>query len=157
MKLKYMAALVALMLVLGAGAASAPPAGPGPATLNFDKDDGLTTATADATITYTLSYTNTNQFSVDNVTITDTLPAGVNFVSATGGGTHSAGVVTWDIGTVAPGASGSVTLTVQEFSGVERTLANSAAIEGDEVARLVEWDYTEIEPVDVDIDIKPGS
>jgi uncharacterized repeat protein (TIGR01451 family) len=44
--------------------------------------------------------------------MTDTLPAGVSFVSATGGGTLSSGKVTWDLGDLAPGASGAVSVTV---------------------------------------------
>jgi len=44
--------------------------------------------------------------------MTDALPAGVSFVSATGGGTLSSGKVTWDLGDLAPGASGSVSVTV---------------------------------------------
>ena len=39
------------------------------------------------------------------VTITDTVPANTTFVSATGGGTESGGVVTWNIGTLQAGAA----------------------------------------------------
>src|SRR5207247_232619 len=46
------------------------------------------------------------------------------FVSATGGGTLSAGVVTWSIGALAAGGSGSVTLTVR----VNSPLANGTVI-----------------------------
>ncbi len=40
------------------------------------------------------------------------------FVSATGGGTLAGGVVTWSIGALAAGASGSVDLVVQVGGGV---------------------------------------
>src|SRR5258706_278315 len=39
------------------------------------------------------------------VVISDTVPANTSFVSATGGGTLAAGVVTWNIGNLAAGAS----------------------------------------------------
>jgi uncharacterized repeat protein (TIGR01451 family) len=63
-------------------------------------------------ITYTLSFTNLNPNPVSGVTLTDQLPANVSFVSATGGGTEAGGVVTWNIGSLASGASGSYNLVV---------------------------------------------
>ena len=63
-------------------------------------------------ITYTLTYANPGARAVEHVRLVDPLPAGTSFSSATGGGTHGAGVVTWNLGTVAAGASGSVTVTV---------------------------------------------
>jgi uncharacterized repeat protein (TIGR01451 family) len=47
------------------------------------------------------------------VVISDTVPANTAFVSASGTGTLSGGVVTWSVGIVAAGASGTETLTVQ--------------------------------------------
>jgi uncharacterized repeat protein (TIGR01451 family) len=63
---------------------------------------------------YTLCFDNINNSTpVTGVTITDTLPSGVTFVSATNGGTFSNGTVTWNIGTLAAGAPQTcVTLTV---------------------------------------------
>ena len=55
------------------------------------------------------------RITAEGVVVTDTLPAGVTFVSASGGGTHSGGVVTWNVGalTVAAGQqSRTVTVTV---------------------------------------------
>ena len=112
--------------------------------LSFDKDDGLTTTTAGSQITYTLSYTNNNQVPVTGVTITDTVPAGVNFMSATGGGVESAGVVTWNIGTLNAGEAGSVSMIVQESSGVARTLTNYATISSNELPQTTQSDDTEI-------------
>src|SRR5206468_1609714 len=63
-------------------------------------------------ITYTLSYSNAGNADGTGVVISDALPAGTTFVSTTGGGTLAAGVVTWNMGTVASGASGSVQLVV---------------------------------------------
>ncbi|HXS51821.1 MAG TPA: hypothetical protein VN782_04760, partial [Usitatibacter sp.] len=64
-------------------------------------------------VTYTLGYSNTGSSGASNVVITDVVPSGFTFVSATGGGTNSLGTVTWNIGAVAAGAGGSVTITLQ--------------------------------------------
>lgn len=69
-------------------------------------------------VTYTLSYANTDWEALSSTQLVDTLGPGVTFVSATGGGTHSNGVVTWPIGTLASNASGSKTVTVQVSSSV---------------------------------------
>src|SRR5256885_7141116 len=53
---------------------------------------------AGGTITYTLAYANTGNSGATAVVLSDTVPVNTTFVSATGGGTLSAGVVTWSIG-----------------------------------------------------------
>ncbi len=52
---------------------------------------------------------------VNNARFVDTLPAGVEFVSATDGGTYDAGTntVTWQIGTLTPQPNNDVTITRQ--------------------------------------------
>jgi len=65
-----------------------------------------------STIVYTISYSNTGDADATGVVLNDTLPASVTFVSASDSGTHASGVVTWNLGTIAAGASGSVTVTV---------------------------------------------
>jgi len=47
------------------------------------------------TYTYDITVANVGNEDVVNITVIDTLPDGVTFVSATGGGTHEDGVVTW--------------------------------------------------------------
>lgn len=104
--------------------------------LNLSKDDGLGGACVSpgANITYTISYTNTNPHNVTGVTINDTLPPEVTFVSCTGGGSHFGNTVTWNIGNITTGASGSVTLTVQVNLGTlpGTNIINSATINGAE-------------------------
>jgi len=62
-------------------------------------------------ITYTITYANTGTGVANNATITDRIPAGSSFVSANNGGTNAAGTVTWNLGNLAIGATGSVTVT----------------------------------------------
>src|SRR5260221_76450 len=69
--------------------------------LNISKADGPDPVNAGSNITYTISYSNTGNMNATGVVITDTIPANTSFVSATGGGTLAAGVVTWNIGALA--------------------------------------------------------
>jgi uncharacterized repeat protein (TIGR01451 family)/fimbrial isopeptide formation D2 family protein len=80
---------------------------PSPATVN-----------PGGTITYTVTVTNNGPATASNVVVTDTLPTGTTFGSASNGGTQAAGVVTWN-GTTTPalvslanGASQTFTVTV---------------------------------------------
>lgn len=68
--------------------------------------------TSASAVTWTINYTNTGAGVAEAAVITDALPAGTTFVSANSGGTHNAGTVTWQLGTIAPGETGSVTVTV---------------------------------------------
>jgi uncharacterized repeat protein (TIGR01451 family) len=63
-------------------------------------------------VTYTLTVTNNGTAGATNVTLTDTLPAGVKFVSASGGVTPVNGVLTFNLGNLAVGASAGVTFVV---------------------------------------------
>ena len=77
-------------------------------------------------ITYTLDALNNGPSPASAVAVTDTLPAGVTFVSATGGGVFAGGVVTWPpVPSLANGASVSYNLTVT--APATGTLVNVAA------------------------------
>lgn len=75
--------------------------------------------------TYTLNYSNTGQSTALTSVLTDVLPAGTTFVSATGGGINASNTVTWALGNLAAAASGSVTVTV---SALEGTYSNTATM-----------------------------
>jgi uncharacterized repeat protein (TIGR01451 family) len=77
-------------------------------------------------ITYTLTVSNAGPSSATNIVITDTLPAGVTFVSAIGGCTHSAGVVTCTIPSLFPNSSTDITITVR--ADTTGTLVNTAVV-----------------------------
>jgi virginiamycin B lyase len=62
--------------------------------------------------TYTLTLTNDGTAGATGVTLTDILPTGVTFVSATIGTAPRAGVVTFPVGDLAAGASVTVSITV---------------------------------------------
>jgi len=62
---------------------------------------------------YTLSSQNAGPGSALDLTLTYQLPSGASFVSATGGGAHAAGAVTWKVGDLGPKKSGQVTFKVK--------------------------------------------
>ena len=81
---------------------------------------------AGANLTYTLSYANTGSAAASAVTLTSGIPADTTFVSATAGGALSGGTVTWSLGALAAGASGSAQMVVR----VTSPLANGTIITG---------------------------
>ena len=81
-------------------------------------------------VTYILTVTNNGTAEATNVTLTDTLPAGVTFVSATSGATPVKGVLTLSIGNLAAGASASVTVVLTATAA--GTLTNQASVNGNQ-------------------------
>ncbi|MGB0385326.1 MAG: SBBP repeat-containing protein [Ardenticatenaceae bacterium] len=79
---------------------------------------GPTTAVAGDPITYTLTITNSGQLTATNLTITDTLPSGANYVS---GGVLAGNVVSWNVPTHPPTS----TTTVQFVVTATETITNS--------------------------------
>jgi uncharacterized repeat protein (TIGR01451 family) len=84
---------------------------------------GATNIAAGSNLIYTLSVTNLGPQSTTNVTVTDTLPAGVTFVSASGGGSLSNGIVRWTVSLMNSNAATNFTLTVTAPSNT-MTLTN---------------------------------
>ncbi len=88
-------------------------------------------------LTYTLTYGNTGSGNATGALISDALPAGTDFISATGGGTFASGVVTWNVGSLNAGVTGqrvSFTVKVTAASG---TIINSVyAIRSSEVSAV---------------------
>jgi uncharacterized repeat protein (TIGR01451 family) len=81
----------------------------------------------------------------DDATLRLELPAGVTFQSATGGGTESGGIVTWNLGALNPGDGGERTVTVT----VDGSLPNGALLQaratldsGDSAEQPVRASYT---------------
>ena len=77
-------------------------------------------------LTYTILWEITGNEPAPNVIITDLVPDGTTFDSATGGGVHDpvTGVVTWNLGDFCPPANGGVSFTVI----VDRDLVDPAEI-----------------------------
>lgn len=103
-----------------------------PADLSVGKT-GAGTVNPGATLVYTITYGNAGPFGTDGpVSVVDTLPAGVTYVSSSPGGVYSAtaGTVAWNLGTLGAGANGALALTVSVPNGAPplTVLTNTVAI-----------------------------
>lgn len=74
--------------------------------------------------THNVTVSNTGDGTSADSMIKMSLPSGVKFVDASGGGSHSGGVVTWDAGDLRPGDSRDYRVTM---SGTEQTTARTTA------------------------------
>jgi uncharacterized repeat protein (TIGR01451 family) len=77
-------------------------------------------------LTYTVTVTNNGPSPAGGVTLTDTLPQGVTFVSATGGVVPSNGVLTFNLGTVNPLVTATAVATI--FGGSTGTIGSVTGI-----------------------------
>jgi uncharacterized repeat protein (TIGR01451 family)/fimbrial isopeptide formation D2 family protein len=80
--------------------------------VSVTKDDGQQTRTPGETYTYTLTVENGGNQDESGILVTDELPDGLSFVSASDGGSHAAGVVSWPAFALAGGGSTTRTVTV---------------------------------------------
>ena len=81
---------------------------------------------AGAEMVYTIAYSVTGREPAPNVMLTDPLPMQLDFIEASNGGTYDpvTRLVSWSLGTLEPGATGSVTLKVR----VKKPLPNNSYI-----------------------------
>jgi uncharacterized repeat protein (TIGR01451 family) len=103
------------------------------ADLALTKTDSPDPVSFGNTLSYTLTVTNNGPSAATNVTVTDAIPSGLEFVSASPGCGVSGGVVTCALGSLSADASASFTLnfTVSLTSGVIDNLAQVSASESD--------------------------
>ena len=81
---------------------------------------------AGTNFSYTITVTNVGPSSAGGVVVTDSLPVGVTFVSASSNGTNSAGIVSWSLGTLAAGTTTNLTLNV--IAPASGSLTNTAIV-----------------------------
>jgi uncharacterized repeat protein (TIGR01451 family) len=107
------------------------------ATIRTTKLTGVASSTVNSaastrlhlTVTYILTYGNPGGAGVA-ANLSFPLPAGTTFVSASGGGTNTSGVVSWSLGTLAAGSAArqTVVLQVPSTAGAGSQLAADAAL-----------------------------
>ena len=98
------------------------------------------------TIEYVLSVSNNGTAPETNVSVNDTLAAGQTFASCTGG-CAGTGALTWNVGTIAPGASAQVTVRVvldATFPSGSTTITNVGDTRSTEVPRPVPSNQTTV-------------
>ncbi len=101
---------------------------PGTAELRVTKSDNPDPVQPGGTLTYTITVTNAGPADADDVVATDTLPAGVTFVSTAGCAEDPAGVPTCSLGTIAAGSSASYTVTVTVDPATTGTITNTVSV-----------------------------
>jgi uncharacterized repeat protein (TIGR01451 family)/CSLREA domain-containing protein len=108
----------------------------GVADLSVVKTDQTDPVVVGQDLSYTLVVTNNGPSLATNVVLADTLPAGVIFVSAIpsqGTCSHTAGVVTCPLGTLAVGTQVTVTITIQPTVDNIGTIINVASVTSDAI------------------------
>jgi uncharacterized repeat protein (TIGR01451 family) len=101
---------------------------PSPALVISKVDAGVPVGPG-SNIDYTITVQNIGNADATGVKVTDPIPANTTFVAADGGGTNSAGTVTWGGLSVAAGTSTSVHLTVR-ISSTLKTKTTSITDDG---------------------------
>ena len=105
---------------------SSTPTAPAGGVLSLTKTNRQDSLAPGAQVTYDLTVTNHQDTTVTGVSVIDTLPAGMAFVSASDGGTHQGGKVTWQVGDIPAGASRTVQLAVKITATAGQSLTNTA-------------------------------
>ncbi len=96
---------------------------------------GNTTVAPGDSITYRLTFQSTGSDPADNVVLTDTLAANLNFVSATGTYAVAGQTVTWNLGDQPPGSPQTVEVTAQvDPSAPNGIINNDATIDADSLS-----------------------
>lgn len=128
--------------------------------LVIDKNVNLATAAPGDTLVYTILVTNDGPSTATNVDLTDTLPAGVTFVSGTttvGGqsvsGTPGDSTVTSTIGTLLSGQSATITIDVTIDSTTLGMITNTAVTSGTDETDTTNNTATAVTTVSPEIDL----
>jgi uncharacterized repeat protein (TIGR01451 family) len=98
------------------------------ADLSISKVDDVDPVVAGNNLVYTITVDNAGPGDAQNVVVTDTLPAGVTFVSSTGCTEDPTGVPSCSLGTIAAGANASYTVTVSVDANTTGTITNNASV-----------------------------
>jgi len=131
------------------------------ADLSLTKSDDPDPVTTAQNLTYALTVTNNGPADATGVTLTDNLPAGAAFVSATpsqGSCVEASGTVACDLGDLASGASATITIVVTPTTG--GAITNTASVAGNETDPDDTNNHASTDTtvwLVVPIDIKPGS
>ena len=103
------------------------------ADLSLTKAASNTSPSVDDEVDYTLTANNAGPNDATGVTISDPLPAGMDFIDATPGCDNETGTVTCDVGTVPYGESTSVTIRTHTSGAVAgMAIGNLATVTGDD-------------------------
>lgn len=114
-------------------------------------------------VTFDIIVTNKGDARAVDTVLEDELPAGTKFLAATGGGELKGSKVVWQLGTLAPGASRNVSLTVMpSAAGTVRNVAKATATCAESVSAAVSTNVSGIpavllEVIDIDDPVEIGN
>jgi uncharacterized repeat protein (TIGR01451 family) len=115
-----------------------------------------------ATLVYEIVYGNAGAASAENTELSFPIPAGTQFQSATGGGAHDSGVVSWNLGNLAPNSGGRERVTVQVDALDDGTLllVDAATLSGDvnfffKQGRAMAVSRVATGPLELDLEVNP--
>ncbi|MEZ5812744.1 MAG: hypothetical protein R3D45_15140 [Rhizobiaceae bacterium] len=84
-----------------------------------------------ATVIFRIDVTNNGPEQATGVELTDVLPAGLTYVSDTGGGVYDSGTGVWNVGTIPAGVTVSLEISATVDAGtVGQTITNNVAVTG---------------------------
>lgn len=111
------------------------------ADLSLNKTVSNSTPANGASASYTLTLTNASASpsTATGVTVQDTLPLGINFVSSSGDGSFNAGTGVWTVGSIPPGATRTLTINFTVTATAGATITNSAEVSA---SSLIDSDST---------------
>ncbi len=100
------------------------------ADLSLTKSVSNTSPANGATVTYTLTVANAaaSNMTATGITVREALPAGVNFVSASGTGSYNSATGIWTVGSLAPNASATIVITATVNATSGAVITNFAEI-----------------------------
>lgn len=101
------------------------------ADLSMTKSAEPDPATPGEEITWTLVVTNSGPSIANNVVVTDILPSGTTFASASTGCSHTAGTVTCSAVSILSGAQATFTITAALDSSLTGSVTNTASVDSD--------------------------
>ena len=93
---------------------------------------------------YKITVRNRSSFAATNVEVTDLVPAQLTLVSIPDGATIRNGVVTWEVGTLAAGASRTLTMDVRVNANVTGDIVNTATVTADNLPPRRDTARTEV-------------
>jgi uncharacterized repeat protein (TIGR01451 family) len=117
-----------------------------------DDPDPVGPGSPDRQLLYTLVYTNNGPSAAENVVVTDTLPPEVTFVDAVPSEDSGPDPLVWNVGRLAAGQSGTITVAVTVQSRVGETFTNTVHVATDTRESRVD-NNSDQEPTDIATDL----